>query len=117
LVDDEPDVLTMLDRVLSLGGCDVAAKASDAHSAIDLTIDLRADVAVVDYALPDGDGIAVAEAIKSKSRDTYVILFSAQPVGAIALENPAVDRFLSKVEVSRLSDVLEEIARERGLAV
>jgi CheY-like chemotaxis protein len=115
VVDDEPDIVVLLDRVVRAGGYEVSGIASDAETAI--TIDLRehSDVAVLDYSLPDGTGLRVAETLKAKHPDTFVILFSAQPVGAQVLSNPAIDLFLPKSEVTRLPELLEAIARDRGL--
>jgi DNA-binding NarL/FixJ family response regulator len=115
VVDDEPDVLILLDRVVRSEGYELSGTAANAESAI--TIDLRdnPDVAVVDYSLPDDTGLAVAESIKAAHPDTFVILFSAQPVGALVLSNPAIDLFLPKTEVNRLPELLEAVARDRGL--
>ncbi len=115
VVDDEPDVVVLLDRVVRSEGYEVSGTAGDAETAI--TIDLREhpDVAVLDYSLPDGTGVTVAETLKRAHPDTFVILFSAQPVGAQVLSNPAIDLFLPKGEVNRLPELLEAVARDRGL--
>jgi DNA-binding NtrC family response regulator len=117
VVDDDPDIALMLDVVVRAQGCDLTGTAADADEA--RVIDLRdhADVAVLDYAMRGTDGVAFAEELKGINPDTFVILFSAKPVGAAVLANPAIDQFLRKTDVERLPGLLETIANDRGLGI
>jgi two-component system OmpR family response regulator len=60
LVDDERDILEALEFALRAEGysVDVAATASEARTHLDST---QYALVIVDWRLPDGDGIAIAE--------------------------------------------------------
>ena len=64
IVDDEEDLVTFLSHRLRKRGLDVTMALSGAE-AISAANELTFDVAVVDLKMPDMDGIAVIEQIKS----------------------------------------------------
>jgi DNA-binding NarL/FixJ family response regulator len=90
VVDDHPAVLTGLMAMLSdEPGIDVAgaaATAADAHEA--WLGDGRADVVLVDYHLPDEDGLSLCLWLKSTDDAPAVVIYSAYADEALAL--PAV---------------------------
>jgi DNA-binding NarL/FixJ family response regulator len=74
---------------------DVVGTASDGPTAIDLAVDGKAEVAVIDVRMPEVDGIETAKRLRARSPDTSVILVTgiddpdvtkeALAAGAVAL--------------------------------
>jgi DNA-binding NarL/FixJ family response regulator len=74
---------------------EVIGTASDGPTAIDLAVDGKAEVAVIDVRMPEVDGIETAKRLKKRSPETRVILVTgldepqiaeqAQEAGAVAL--------------------------------
>ena len=115
LVDDEPDILTLLQAMLAASSWEVIGKARSGADALRLAATLEPDVAVVDYMMPGMNGVEMAERLKALWPECEVVLFSAFDLAAEALDSPWVDRFLDKTQVAKLDDVLQEVAESRGL--
>src|ERR1700675_1344539 len=97
VVDDDIAVCRIVHRMLSDGQYEVQA----AHSVADAlgTIEQKSfDVYVLDYKLPDGSGLDVAERIRSKWGATPIILISGYDPSAVALraEKLSISNFLEK---------------------
>lgn len=76
IVDDEPQITRALRRGLSAHGYEVRV-ASDGQSAIDLFRDLHPDLVITDLVMPEMDGIAVCQGIRSES-DVPIIILSVK---------------------------------------
>ncbi len=110
VVDDHPFFRDGVSRGLTLDGrCRVVGEASSGREALEAIRDQDPDVALVDFQMPDMDGIAVVHALKRDGSRTRVLLVSAITDGAIvfrALEEGAAG-YLSK-EASR-SELIEAV--------
>jgi two-component system response regulator HydG len=97
VVDDDIAVCRILHRMLSDEQYQVQTSQSvgDALSAIEQK---PFDVYVMDYKLPDGTGLDVAEAIRSKGSEAPVILISGYDPSAVAL----------RAEKLRIFDIIEK---------
>lgn len=104
VVDDEPGVLNMFERVLSARGFAVDT-ATDGREAVEQLKAHRYDAVVSDVAMPDLDGIGVLRAVRAMDLDVPVILVTGNPsvrTAAQAVEHGAL-RYLTKpVEVDEL---------------
>ena len=114
LVDDEPDILLLLQAMLSATAWEVVGKATSGESALRISTDITPDVAVIDYMMPGMHGMELAERLKGIHPECEVLIFSAFDVREEALGSPHVDHFLHKTQVARLETVLSEIAERRG---
>jgi pilus assembly protein CpaE len=77
IVDDIPETRDHLSRLLGLEReIDVAGTASSGEEAIQLAMDLRPDVIVMDINMPGMDGIAAAEIISQRLPYSPVIMMS-----------------------------------------
>ena len=74
-VDDHPDNLDSLCALLRLWGYEVDG-ATDGKQAIGLALTRRADIVVMDLALPGGDALDVIRRIKTEDDDIVVVAFS-----------------------------------------
>src|SRR5438094_6133269 len=109
VVDDEPSILTTLQKALSLEGfgVDVAGGVKVAEERLGRR---TYDMVLLDVSLPDGDGVSLLERLRAGGNDTPVVMMSghatidaavrATRLGAIDfLEKPlSTDRLLLVVE-------------------
>lgn len=78
LVDDNEDMRSLVRLLIDLtDGAEVVAEAADASQALALWREHAPDVVVLDYRLPDQNGLDVAEEILREDPDAAIFLFSA----------------------------------------
>ena len=78
VVDDEPLARDELKFLLGqCGDVNVVGEAEDAKTALSLFEDVAPEIAFVDLRMPGPDGIALAEAIRSRHPETAVVVVSA----------------------------------------
>jgi len=97
VVDDDIAVCRILHRMLSDEHHEVQISQSvaDALAAIEIK---AFDVFVMDYKLPDGTGLDVAEQIRSNGSEAAIILISGYDPSSVAL----------RAEKLRVSDIIEK---------
>jgi DNA-binding NtrC family response regulator len=97
VVDDDLAVCRILHRMLSDEEYQVQISQSvaDAGAAIELK---RFDVYVMDFKLPDGTGLDIAEKVRSKGSEAPIILISGYDPSAVAV----------RAEKLRISDIIEK---------
>jgi two-component system response regulator HydG len=97
VVDDDIAVCRILHRMLSdeQYQVQISQSVADAVAAIEQKF---FDVYVLDYKLPDGTGLDVAERIRSKGSQAPIILISGYDPGAVAL----------RAEKLRIFDIIEK---------
>ena len=103
IADDHPSIRENLRYLLQAeADLEVVGVARDAVSALRMTLGLSPDVLVVDYDLPDYDGLSVARAVRSGRSATRVVLYTMNTdvcAGATRLE---LDACVGKAEAPRL---------------
>lgn len=79
VVDDEPEVVKLVQRLLSSRG-HVVSSARDGQEALDAILADRPDVLVIDLALPKIDGLEVTRRLRADAatRDLPIVLMMAQ---------------------------------------
>jgi pilus assembly protein CpaE len=77
IVDDIPETREHLTRLLSLEeGIDVTGGAGSGEEAIQMALDLRPDVIVMDINMPGMDGVAAAEIISQRLPTSPIVMMS-----------------------------------------
>ena len=77
IVDDIPETRDHLSKLLSLeDGIDVAGGAGSGEEAIQLAMEMRPDVVVMDINMPGMDGVAAAEIISQRLPSSPIIMMS-----------------------------------------
>lgn len=104
IVDDEPLARDELAFLLEqIGGVIILGMAANAAEALALIEADPPDVAFVDLKMPGPDGIALAEAIRSRHAEVQVVVASAHDDGALrAFEARVLDYLLKPVRLERL---------------
>ncbi len=67
----------MLVDMLELDGFEVVGQAASGTEAIDVTSEKQPDVIVMDYKMPDMDGLRAAETIREDRPEQPIILYTA----------------------------------------
>lgn len=117
IVDDHEMFVQSLDRVLrDEPDIEVVGRAHSCAVAVELAEALRPGVAIVDYLLPDGDGITTTATVRTVSPATRVVLLtglSDHRLAASAIEagcsgfltkDKAVGELVSAVRVAHAGD-------------
>lgn len=115
VVDDHPFFRDGVTRGLVRDGrIDVVAEAGSGREALEVIEREQPDVALVDYQLPDLDGVAVAHALRRDGVPTRVLLVSAVSDGAVvfrALEEGAAGFLAKDASRSELVDAVIKVSR------
>ena len=138
IVEDNPLACEMIERVIRHLGCTIIGRAGDGKTAIQMTMDLRPDLILMDIGLPDIDGIEVTRRIQAQCPTPVVVLsahdrkdlvarageagagaYVVKPPSAPELERAitiARARFNDMKELARLNQKLEAELAERRRA-
>jgi two-component system OmpR family response regulator len=113
LVDDEPDMLALLQAVISATTWEIVGRATNGPDAFRLASQIVPDLAVVDYRMPGENGLELAARLRAEHPDVMVVMFSAMDIEAEAMASGNVDRFVRKGDLQILRRVLDEVHDER----
>jgi DNA-binding response OmpR family regulator len=114
VVDDDPDILTILRDHIEMDGYDVTV-ADTGKKALDLFRKLRVDLVVLDLGLPDLDGVMVCRTIR-KTSDAPIIMLTARDRvtdKVLGLESGADDYVVKPFEYIELSARIKACLRRR----
>lgn len=78
LVDDEVDFLETMSPIIESWGYDLI-KAANGKEAIEALTDKKPDIIILDYMMPQMDGIAALIEIRKIDKKIPVIMFTAYP--------------------------------------
>ena len=111
IVEDDQDVRVTMDHVFSGHGYEVTA-AANAATALELLAQGPIDVVLLDYRLPDMDGLDLYHRIKDRQPDVLCVFVTAYATVDMieAALNAGVRRVLPKpVDISEILDAVEEL--------
>lgn len=113
LVDDEPDMLALLQAVVVAESWEIVGRATSGADALRVAERIEPDVAIVDYRMPEMNGIEVSERLKSMWPQIMIVMFSAMDRETEALASGHVDRFVRKGDLGVLRRELDALYQER----
>lgn len=111
VVDDEPDVLTVVERFGRKCGFEVATRCSGAD-ALDHVPEFRPDVIIVDLQMPEVGGLDVLRTIRAAKPECHVILMTGNPTVETAIEAVklgALDYVTKPLDFERLVGLLTTV--------
>ena len=85
VIDDDPHILELASLILSRKGYHVHT-ASTARQGLEIISSQAPELALLDYMMPEMDGLATLREIKARYPDTYVIMFTGKGNEEIAVE-------------------------------
>jgi CheY-like chemotaxis protein len=114
VVDDTVHVRRMLRNMLELDGFEVVAEAGSGPEAVEVVAGADPDIIVVDYKMPDVDGLETAARLRAVRPDQVMILYTAfvDPDLEARAREVGVSVVLGKVE--GLESLEREITRLCG---
>ena len=115
VVDDEPGMLGLIDRVVRPTGYEVALYSSAREALSRMSADAP-DVALVDLRMPELGGLDVLRAIREAQPECQVILMTAHGSVDTAIEAVklgALDYLAKPIDFDRLRQLLASVREER----
>jgi CheY-like chemotaxis protein len=115
VVDDTEHVRDMLVQMLELDGFEVVGEAASGEEAISLAQSSDPNVIVMDYVMPDLDGLSAAKAIKQERPTQPIILYTAYLDANVESQarEAGVALVVGKVEgLNQLERYINELCRD-----
>jgi DNA-binding NarL/FixJ family response regulator len=102
VVDDDAEFRALAARLLTANGLRVIGEADSVSAALAVAIRLKPTAILVDAELPDGDGIALAQALAALPWRPRVVLTSVDPDISTAdnARRAGATGFVNKVELA-----------------
>ena len=112
IADDRATMRSTLRQLLTLyGKLDVCGEAEDGRQAVDAAVALKPDLVLLDFKMPNGDGLKAAAEIKQKLPETQIVMFTLFKSGELESQakKVGVRAVVSKEEgVVKLLRAIEE---------
>ena len=118
VVDDDPDLLTLLSAHYGVRGYDVAV-AETCEAALRLAAERRPDAVILDFCLPRMDGARFIEILRADelTKNTPVVVMSAASASWVATrlpEDPLIRTLEKPFEFKALDPLLDELIKIRA---
>lgn len=117
VVDDTEHVREMLVSMLELDGFQVVGQAASGSEAVSMVSEKRPDVLVLDYSMPEMDGLTAARMVREKVPGQSIILYTAYLDTALqeAAAQAGVAVCVGKVEgIETLERSISELCLQLG---
>ena len=112
IADDRATMRSTLRQLLTLyGKLDVCGEAEDGRQAVDAAVALKPDLVLLDFKMPNGDGLRAASEIREKLPETPIVIFTLFKSGELEslAKQVGVRAVISKEEgVVKLLHTIEE---------
>ncbi|HOX55081.1 MAG: response regulator [Candidatus Omnitrophica bacterium] len=116
LVDDEPDILKLMGERIKSWGYDLIT-ASNPSEAVENLNNQNPQIAILDYMMPEMDGVSLLKKIRENNKQIAVIMFTAypEPKAMAGTEKLGVKAFVPKL--STYSDASNNLKAALDLIV
>lgn len=113
VVDDDADMRLLVRTVLRHGGIEVVGEAADGTTALQQLNELphRPTVVLLDNQMPDHTGMEIAGAIRRRTPEQVIVLFSAYLSDAIIAEaeQMGIAACVSKTDALKLAEIIRDL--------
>jgi two-component system, NtrC family, response regulator HydG len=116
VIDDEPGVLALIERVIATTGYEVALFTS-ASEALSRMATEPVDVAIIDLRMPEINGLDVLRAVRDAQPNCQVVLMTADGSVESAIEAVklgALDYLTKPIDAARLRQLLANVSDEHA---
>jgi signal transduction histidine kinase len=117
IIDDDRNILELTSLILSKSGFQ-AYGADNATEGFELIARISPELVLLDYMMPDLDGLIVLQQIKAIFPDTYVVMFTGKGSEEVAVElmkNGASEYILKPFNNRDLVERLQNVLRVREI--
>lgn len=117
IIDDDKNILELTSLILSKNGFQPYV-ADRAHEGFELISSHSPELVLLDYMMPDMDGLSTLQRIKSRFPDTYVVMLTGKGSEEVAVElmkNGASEYILKPFNNRNLVERLENVLRIREI--
>lgn len=117
VIDDDRNILDLTSLILSRRGYQVFT-ALTARDGIEIIATQAPELALLDYMMPEMDGLSALREIRSRFPATYVVMFTGKGSEEVAVElmkNGAAEYLLKPFNNRDLSDRLDNVLRIREI--
>jgi len=114
VADDDPLARKMICDQLTADGVPIVGQASDGDEAVELALELRPDVVVMDLVMPGCDGITATQRIAVQAPEVQVVILSVSEDNEavmLALRSGAVGFLTKGIEMDALLRVVRGVHR------
>ena len=115
LVEDDDDLRFATGRYLRRAGFEIVEAAAVSEAA-ERFLDRRPEIAIIDYGLPDGDGLRLLRLLRHHDPELAAIVLTGRASIELAVESikEGAEQFLTKpVELGALRGMVERLAEAR----
>lgn len=120
IVDDEPDMLTLLTRIFAKEPAYIVDVTSDPRKALEMITKNLYHVVITDLKMPNVDGMQILEAVKAKDKNTAVIILTAYGTIESAVEatkKGAFDYVTKPFRKDRILHVVQQALKWREISM
>jgi two-component system response regulator DegU len=111
LAEDHPVTASLIKRYIEdFDICEFIGLANDGQSIVDLAVETKPDIIIMDINLPNIDGITAMQQILRKTPKTKVIMLSSHEEPWVikrSIDNGAVGYFTKKTSLKHLMDAID----------
>lgn len=110
IADDKSQMRRLIRTLLQAHGWDVCAEAENGVQAVTLASECKPDVIVLDFAMPEMNGVEAAGKIVKTLPDVPIFLFTLYPYPLVEKEasRVGIQRVISKSDGAKLVLAIEE---------
>jgi DNA-binding NtrC family response regulator len=112
VVDDEPDICEMLERIIVSHGEFKVLTATNGFDALDILENLYIDLVLTDVKMPEMDGVELLYEIKKRYPETIVVLFTGYgtiKTAVAAMKQGAYDYITKPFEEAEITSLIDRI--------